>query len=628
MFFWGSLNSLSINCRNFLKTACFAAAICAVSSVSALAAAKSKPNVVFVLTDDQGYGDLSCHGHPVLKTPNIDALHAESIRLTDYHVSPSCSPTRGALMSGHFANRAGPWHTIMGRSMVYEGEHTFGSVFGAQGYATGLFGKWHLGDNYPFRPQDRGFQETVSHGGGGVGNTPDNWDNFYFDDTYNHNGVPEKYQGFCTDVFFSQARRFIEDSVAVEKPFIAYISTNAPHGPFHCPDKYWKPYAPYARKMEDDRLAIFYGMIANIDENVGLLRSWLEEKGLAENTIFIFTTDNGTSIGQNVFNAGMRGHKGSEFDGGHKVPFFIHWPKGGFNKGLDINTLSAHIDVLPTLIDLCGLEAPRDYKFDGVSLAPLLKGEKLSWPDRTVITDSQRVRDPIMWRKSSVMTQRWRLINGKELYDIQADPGQKENVAKQFPEIIKKLRADYEACWADISPVFKIDTRIIIGNKAENPSFLTSHDWLTFDGTTPWNQDQIRLGIQGIGHWALKAEQAGAYRISLRRWPRGVDAAITAGIPAPHPVPGLNNRNQFPRKKGAPKDFNPGVCGEYPGKALNIKAAGIKIGDIEQDKPVIGQSQEVTFEVKLKKGEVNLLGYFILADGKKMGSYYAYVEKI
>ena len=623
------MNNIFISFRNLLKAAVFAAAaMCAGSSVSAFAAATTKPNVVFVLTDDQGYGDLSCHGHPVLKTPNIDALHAESIRLMDYHVSPTCTPSRAALMSGHYTNRAGAWHTIMGRSMLSEGEHTFGSVFGAQGYATGLFGKWHLGDNYPFRPQDRGFQETVSHGGGGVGNTPDNWDNFYFDDTYNHNGVPEKYQGFCTDVFFNEAKRFITESVAADKPFIAYISANAPHGPFHCPDKYWKPYASYAQKMKDDRLAIFYGMIANIDENVGSLRFWLEEKGLAENTIFVFTTDNGTSIGQKAFNAGMRGQKGSEYEGGHRVPFFIHWPEGGFDKGVEIDTLSAHIDVLPTLIDLCGLENPSDYKFDGMSLAPLLKGEKVNWPERTVITDSQRVRDPIMWRKSSTMTQRWRLINGETLYDIQADPGQKKNVAKQFPEITKKLRADYQAWWADISPVFKIDTRIIIGNKAENPSFLTSHDWLTFDGTTPWNQDQIRLGVQGLGEWALKAEQAGTYRISLRRWPREVDAAITAGIPPGHPVPGLNNNHEFPRKKGVPKEMNPGVCGEYPGKALNIKTAGIKIGDIELRKPVVGEAQEVTFEVKLKKGEVNLFGYFNLADGKTIGSYYAYVEKM
>ena len=315
------------------------------------------PNVVFVITDDQGYGDLSCHGNPVLKTPNLDKLHSESIRLTDFHVTATCAPTRGALMSGHFTNRAGPWHTIMGRSMLFVGEKTLGEVFADNGYATGMFGKWHLGDNYPFRPEDRGFTEVVRHGGGGVGQTPDLWDNAYFDDLYFHNSVPTRYKGYCSDVFFAEGKRFIEESVAAGKPFFAYIATNAPHGPFHCPDKYWKPYADEV----GDKVAIFYGMIANIDENVGALRKWLKQKGIAKNTIFIFMTDNGTASGDKVYSGGMRGKKGSEYDGGHRVPFFLHWPDGGLTKGVDIDRLTAHIDILPTLIDLCELKPLKNY---------------------------------------------------------------------------------------------------------------------------------------------------------------------------------------------------------------------------------------------------------------------------
>ncbi|MBT3480509.1 MAG: sulfatase-like hydrolase/transferase, partial [Opitutales bacterium] len=268
--------------KNLIKKAI--AVVVASVAMGSLLAQSSKPNVVFIITDDQGYGDLSVTGNPILKTPAMDALHDESVRLTDYHVSPTCAPTRGALMSGHYTNRAGPWHTIMGRSFLRPEATTFGEVFGDNGYATGMFGKWHLGDNYPYRPEDRGFTEVVRHGGGGVGQTPDYWDNAYFDDTYWHNGKPTKYKGYCTDVYFQEAKRFMEESIDSDKPFFTYISPNAPHSPFHCPDEFWKPYAD---KGISDKEAIFFGMIANIDHNLGQLRKWLDRKGVADNTIFI-----------------------------------------------------------------------------------------------------------------------------------------------------------------------------------------------------------------------------------------------------------------------------------------------------------------------------------------------------
>ena len=404
-----------------------------------------------------------------------------------------------------------------------------------------------------------------------------------------------------------EAKRFISESVADDKPFMAYICTNAPHGPFHCPDEYWKPYQD---KVNSDNEAIFYGMIANIDENVGQMRAWLEEKGLAENTLFIFMTDNGTATGDKLFSGGMRGKKGSEYEGGHRVPFFMHWPDGGLTGGRDIDQLTAHIDVLPTLIELCGLKPLVDYKVDGVSLVPLLEGSDAAWPERTIVTDSQRVRDPIKWRKSATMTQRWRLINGVELYDIQADPLQEQDVADKFPEVLAKLRADYDAWWDDISPVFKKDARIIIGNPAENPSRLTCHDWLTFDGSTPWNQGSIRRGQKGLGEWALKVEAAGDYRIRLRRWPASVSKAISEDLAAGSAVQGLKAQR------------------ETPGKGLPAKTAGIKIGGNEAEKPVHASDEEVVFDVTLDKGEVNLLGYFVLEDGSKIGSYYAYVERL
>ncbi|MFZ5832153.1 MAG: arylsulfatase, partial [Planctomycetota bacterium] len=447
------------------------------SQIAVAAQPPGQPNVVLVITDDQGYGDLSCHGNPVLKTPNLDKLHAESTRLTGYHVAPTCAPTRSALMSGHYTNRTGCWHTIMGRSLMRADETTLGQVFHDAGYQTGMFGKWHLGDNYPFRPEDRGFTEVVRHGGGGVGQTPDYWDNAYFDDTYFHNGKPEKYEGYCTDVYFREARRFVERSAAEGKPFFAYIATNAPHGPFLCPERYWKPYAGMKGVRQAE--AVFFGMIANVDENVGALRQWLDDKGLAENTIFIFTTDNGTATGERIFNDGMRGNKGSPYDGGHRVPFFVHWPAKGWTEGRDVDSLCMAYDILPTFIELCGLKAPDGYRFDGVSLAPLLLGQEKSLPDRVCFTDSQRVRDPIKWRQSATMTGRWRLINGEELYDIQTDPGQKNDIADDHPDVVARLRKAYEAWWADLEPSFREDVRIVVGNPAENPSRLTSHDWLT-----------------------------------------------------------------------------------------------------------------------------------------------------
>ena len=388
----------------------------------------NQPNVVLVITDDQGYGDLSCHGNPVLKTPHLDELYRDSIRLIDYHVAPTCSPTRAALITGHWTNRTGVWHTIMGRSMLRHNEVTIGQILADGGYRTGMFGKWHLGDNYPYRPEDRGFQEVLRHGGGGVGQTPDYWDNAYFDGSYFHNGKALPVKGFCTDVFFDHAKQFIRNVKNRDKPFFVYLCTNAPHGPMHAPKKYNKPYAKHGVNI-----ANFLGMIANIDDNVGSMRAFLKEEGLADNTIFIFTTDNGTSSGANIHNNGMRGRKGSEYDGGHRVPFFIHWPKGGLIGGRDVDMITSYVDVVPTLIEYCNVPKPKGVKFDGFNIRPLIEGKQSNWPDRILVTDSQRVRDPIKWRKSSVMTDQWRLVNGKELFDINEDPGQKKNIFSDHP---------------------------------------------------------------------------------------------------------------------------------------------------------------------------------------------------
>ncbi|MCH2182423.1 MAG: arylsulfatase [Mariniblastus sp.] len=572
-----------------------------------LAQQTAPPNVVIVITDDQGYGDLSCLGNPVLKTPHLDDLHRQSFRLTNYHVSPTCSPTRAALQTGHWTNRTGVWHTIMGRSMLRENEITIGQMFHDAGYATGMFGKWHLGDNYPFRPEDRGYTEVLRHGGGGVGQTPDYWDNAYFDGSYWHNGEPVPVQGFCTDVFFDYAQQFIKDQHQAGKPFLAYISTNAPHGPMHSPEKYSEPYSDQPKNV-----ANFLGMIANIDDNVGQLRAFLQEQGLAENTIFIFTTDNGTSSGAKIFNAGMRGQKGSEYDGGHRVPFFVHWPQGNLTGGRDVHPITAHVDILPTLLDLCHVQPHPDVRFDGASLAPLLRKEKeVEWPKRILVTDSQRVKDPIKWRKSAVMTDRWRLVNGKQLFDMQNDPGQKQDVAAQHPQVVKRLTDFYDNWWDELEPTFSQSTQIYLGHPAENPARLTSHDWIT-TGTTPWNQAHVRRALNGpanTGFWNVNVDKAGRYSFELRRWPREVDRAIDAPLPAGAAVPGA-------------KAFR-----ETPGKSIQAVKARVQIGQLTREVDVPAGAKQVTLEMDLPAGPQQLSATFLDAAGEEYGAYFVYVER-
>ena len=566
------------------------------------------PNIVLVITDDQGYGDLACHGNPVLKTPHLDQLHSQSVRLTDYHVAPTCAPTRSALLTGHWTNRTGVWHTIMGRSMLRANETTVATLLSRAGYATGMFGKWHLGDNYPYRPEDRGFEEVLRHGGGGVGQTPDYWDNAYFDGSYWHNGVPEAVKGFCTDVFFDYAIDFIESKKDGDQPFFVYLCTNAPHGPMHAPEDSSKPYLD-----QGTQLANFFGMIANIDDNVGRLRAYLRENQLEDNTIFIFTTDNGSSSGDKVFNDGMRGKKGSEYDGGHRVPFFLRWPAGGLAGGRDVSMITSYVDVVPTLLDLCQVPSPPAIRFDGVSLRPLLyQQDAVDWPDRVLVTDSQRVRDPIKWRKSSVMTDRYRLINGVALYDIKADHGQENDIAAQHPAVVKRLRDFYDEWWAELEPTFSQTTEIYLGHPEANPVRLTCHDWIA-DGSTPWNQRAVRNAERrpsNTGFWAVKIIESGTYEIELRRWPREIDHPITAGLPAGDPVPGAV------------------AFRAVPGQSFAASSAMLQLGGRTLEKPLDPDDAKVTFQLNLEPGTDELWAKFKDAEGTEMGAFYAYVRKL
>lgn len=569
----------------------------------------SKPNVVIVITDDQGYADLGCTGNPWLQTPQIDAFYGQATRLTDFHVSPLCTPTRGALMTGHRPVRNGAWATCWGRSILRRSEVTMADVFAASGYRTGMFGKWHLGDNYPYRPQDRGFQHVVAHKGGGVGQTPDFWGNSYFDDTYFHNGEPRYHEGYCTDVWFDEALAFIDDHR--EQPFFAFISTNAPHSPYLVADRYRAPYLG----NDDIPEPGFYGMIGNIDENFGRLQRHLERLGIADNTILIFMTDNGSSGGCELdgdqfvrrgYNAGLRGKKASYYDGGHRAPLFARWPKGQLGGGVDIEDLVLHVDLLPTFIELCGLESPAGVTFDGRSAAPLLRGETGSLPDRLhYVQYRQNTEPPEMWT-NAVISRQWRLVGGAELYDIQADPGQRSDVAAQHPDVVARMRTAHEAWWEEIEPGFARYCPISLGSGEENPTRLCSMDVM---GDVAWNQGHILKAQRSTGQWAVDVERPGRYTLSMRRWPEELGLPIDAVLP-PEQAEAIPYTDGPDCSSITPVRARIGVCGR------------------EWVLPVETGQEEVRFEVDLKlAGQTRLDAWFADAEGEERGAYYVTVER-
>jgi arylsulfatase A-like enzyme len=574
-----------------------------------------KPNVILLMVDDQGYGDIAAHGNPWIQTPNIDRLHDVSNRFTQYHVSPTCAPTRAAIMTGHHNYRTGVFFTIKGRSLILEKETTMAQVFKANGYSTAIFGKWHLGDNYPFRPQDKGFDEVLMNSGGGVGQTMDYWDNDYFDDKYLHNGKLEQFEGYCTDIWFENAKKYIE--AKKDEPFFCYLSTNAAHSPYWVADKYSAPY----KDNENIPNAAFYGMLANVDENIGKLVEYLKSIDLMDNTILIFTTDNGSAAGSKLEgdrldgfvvqgnNAGMRGVKASMYEGGHRVPLYIHWKDGGINVGKDINELTAHYDILPTLVDLCKLDINPDIKFDGKSLVPLMKGNKEEFEDRTMFVNTQFSTDPVPWKRTALMNKNWRLVDGTELYDLNTDPEQRTNVAEQHPELMKEFLAKYDKWWAEISPTFEEKPYFIIGNEAENPTTLFCHDWHS-EQFTPWQQNHIRSGMVNNGFWRVKVDESGTYNLKLRRWPK--ETGLTLGAEAPI-RPALEGTS---------------VTASEKGMALIIQQARLSVQGIDLTKEVDLSAEYVEFTVELKKGETHLQTWFTLDNEVEIGAYYVEIEKL
>ena len=434
----------------------------------------SKPNVILMITDDQGYGPIGKHGNPWIKTPNLDKLHGQSTRFERFLVSPTCSPTRAALMSGRHPMKNGITHTILERERMALSTVTLPQVLAKAGYVSGIFGKWHLGDEEPYQPHKRGFDEAFIHGAGGIGQAykcscADAPGNKYFNPTIRHNGSFVKTKGYCTDLFFTAGLGWIKKVKDKGKPFFAYITTNAPHGPFIAPPENAKRFKDLGFSERD---AGFYGMIENIDENMGRLMNKLDEWDLSKDTILVFMSDNG-SVGGMVregaklgtskegkpmlgFNAGMKGAKGSSDEGGVRVPFFVRWP-GKFGAGKAVQRICAHIDLLPTLADIAGIEQLPKGQVEGRSLVPLLKNPKTKWKDRYLFTQGARWKtgsEPTdhMWKRFAVRNERFRLVENS-LYDMKKDPSQKTDVASEHPEVVKAMRAAYEKFWKETRPL-------------------------------------------------------------------------------------------------------------------------------------------------------------------------------
>ncbi len=575
-----------------------------------------RPNVIIIMTDDQGYGELSVHGNPILKTPQLDKLHHQSIRFTNFHVAPMCTPTRGQLMSGKDAMINGAVNVSSGRSMMRKNVKTIANYFSENGYQTGIFGKWHLGDNYPFRPEDRGFDETLWFPSSHISSVPDFWGNDYFDDVYVKNGKREAFKGYCTDVFFSNATEWMEKCATNGEPFFTYLPTNAPHQPHIAPEKDIAEMEKIVNNsqwsnMETNKKHEFIrylAMIRNIDWNVGLLMDFLDKKGLADNTILIFLTDNGSTFGPDYYNAGMRGKKTQLYEGGHRVPFFIRWPKGkGFDQPRDIDGLTEVQDILPTLLDLCEIKY-ENAGFTGQSLADVFAGEKSVPEDRMLFINYSRMpfyfdypspyTNTIMKANgSAVLWKNWRLLEDSELYDLATDPSQQHNVISEYTEVLNYLKEKRDMWWAGVEEIANKPERIIIGSDKENPTMLSSCDWLDVFVD---QQKQVKQGPRKNSYWLLDVAEKGTYEFELRRWPKEYDMPL-----------------------------NKSGNGEV---ALPIAAARIFIssegGDVSRQSEIKDDDQKVVFTANLDRGKVELHTWFVDPKGEAIsGAYYVYVTR-
>ncbi|HEU5116428.1 MAG TPA: arylsulfatase [Isosphaeraceae bacterium] len=511
-----------------------------VGSGDSISRAAERPNVVLIMSDDQGYGDLGVHGNPVIRTPNIDKFAAESVEFRRFYVCPVCAPTRSSLMTGRYNYRTRVTDTYLGRALMDPDEVTLAEMLGKAGYRTGIFGKWHLGDNYPMRPIDQGFDEALVLRGGGIGQPSDPpGGESYFNPVLQHNGEQVKTEGYCSDVYTTAAIEFIEKTC--DQPFFVYLPFNAPHAPLQVPEKDLALYKdkdlspsqfpdvgyPMPKSFPQDDTARVYGMETNLDANVGRLLKKLDELDVAKDTIVIFLTDNGPQ--QPRYNAGLRGRKGSVYEGGIRVPFFVRWP-GHTEAGRKVDEPAAHIDIAPTLLEACGVETPERVKFDGVSLVDLFEGKADRLANRFLFTQWHRGDVPEKFRAFEVRNRRWKLLQALgvgegpgpkepkfELFDIENDPYEKHDLASENPKVVQRLKNAYSRWFDDVCSTRGFEApRIALGDPHESPTVFTRQDWRGPEAG--WKPGSV-------GQWAVDVKEAGPYRVTFTFRPPGEKGA-------------------------------------------------------------------------------------------------------
>ncbi len=470
--------------------------------------AETRPNVVLILTDDQGWGDVRSHGNEKIDTPTLDRFAASGARFDRFFVCPMCAPTRASLLTGRWNLRTGASWVSHGKEILRLDEVTLGNALADAGYATGCFGKWHNGEYGPYHPNDRGFQQFVGFCRGA-------WEN-YFDAVIEENRKPLATKGYITDVLTDAALEFIEKNR--DRPFFCYLPYNAPHHPFQVPEKY---FAKYAARGLDPQAACVYGMVENIDENLARILARLDELNLAHNTLVIFTSDNGPARPR--YNGGMRGIKASVDEGGVRVPCFIRWP-GHIRPGTTVSPIAAHIDLFPTILELCDVQLPKTLPLDGRSLAPLLRGNCEHWPERLLFSHQNRFGETLM-TPGAVRTQQYRLVNrgkGYELYDMQNDPGQTTDIATGQPEVTRRLAAAYESWYREVASRGTDAPPLPVGYAKADLTALQAEDAhlageLAFRRKQGWAHDSILhwTSVDDSATWNLDVLRSGHYEIAL-----------------------------------------------------------------------------------------------------------------
>lgn len=500
--------------------------------------AADRPNVLLIMTDDQGVGDIGINGNTVIETPSMDRLAREGIQHSSFCVSPVCTPTRASLMTGRYNYRTRAIDTFVGRAMMDPDEVTLAEILRDAGYETGIFGKWHLGDNYPLRATDQGFKESLVHRGGGLAQAAGTPNETYFNPELLHNGKAVASKGYCTDIFADAACHFIKSQKG--KPWFTYLAFNAPHDPLQVPEDSLKPYLAKIEEIQKnsrpipgaqaERIARIYAMVSHLDRAIGRVLATLDETGEAGNTIVLFLTDNGPAGPR--FNVGLRGSKGTVYEGGIRAPLFVRWPAQ--LKPGTIADQAAHIDLTPTILDACGVSTPSDVKFDGISLLERWKGNKESLPERRLFFQWHRGDVPQRYRAFAARESRYKLVqaNGTregtwnadndakfELFDLKADPAEKTNIAADHPEIVRRLKDAYDRWFDDVSSSRGYDPPlIVIGTENESPTRLTRQDWRDSGGG--WENHRV-------GEWRVEIAHAGTYEIQAEFPEKGEHERLT-----------------------------------------------------------------------------------------------------